>query len=173
MRRRIVGLDGYFIAAIASAAVELVVTLLLPLSLYADQALLKPKIVNGRIVGRGACDTKGSIAAMWTALATLAKSRNRPESTRITLAALVDGAQCVLANDTDVAHLANAIGTSSVVLFAESQVSRWAPVDRCRHTVLYPMEDVTPQQAITAVTQMLAPPLTWTAPISPPALFNQ
>ena len=87
------------------------------------------------------------------------------------LAALVNGAQCVVANDTDVAHLAAAVGTSSVVLFAESQVARWAPLDRDRHTILYPMEDVSPQVAISAVTQMLAAPLTWTAPISPPAMF--
>jgi ADP-heptose:LPS heptosyltransferase len=88
------------------------------------------------------------------------------------LAALVNGAQCVLSNDTDVSHLADAVGTSSVVLFAESQVARWAPLNRCRHTVLYPMEDVSPQDAIQAVTQMLAPPMTWTAPISPPAIVT-
>ncbi|HXG49014.1 MAG TPA: M20/M25/M40 family metallo-hydrolase [Methylomirabilota bacterium] len=43
-----------------------------------------------RLYGRGACDTKGSLAAMLRALIELARSGSRPQHTEITLAALVD-----------------------------------------------------------------------------------
>ena len=40
--------------------------------------------------GRGACDTKGSVAAMFTALCELAASPSRPQPTQIVFAGLVD-----------------------------------------------------------------------------------
>src|SRR5207245_11080546 len=40
--------------------------------------------------GRGACDTKGSIAAMMGALCDLARSGRRPEQTELVFAGLVD-----------------------------------------------------------------------------------
>lgn len=43
-----------------------------------------------RLHGRGACDTKGSVAAMLTALLNIANSPNRPSETEITLTAFVD-----------------------------------------------------------------------------------
>jgi succinyl-diaminopimelate desuccinylase len=49
-----------------------------------------PRVANGRLYGRGACDTKGSVAAMLTALITLARSGNRPDETEFIFAALVD-----------------------------------------------------------------------------------
>ena len=49
-----------------------------------------PRSKNGRLFGRGACDTKGSVAAMFTALAELARGRRRPASTEIILAGLLD-----------------------------------------------------------------------------------
>ncbi len=49
-----------------------------------------PRKKNGRLYGRGACDTKGSVAAMFTALADLARGGNRPASTEIVLAGLLD-----------------------------------------------------------------------------------
>jgi acetylornithine deacetylase len=55
-----------------------------------DAALFQPRIVGGRLHGRGACDTKASIACMFTALETLARSGKRPQRTEIVLAALVD-----------------------------------------------------------------------------------
>jgi acetylornithine deacetylase/succinyl-diaminopimelate desuccinylase-like protein len=49
-----------------------------------------PRERCGRIHGRGACDTKGSLAAMATVLAQLARNPARPAHTEIVLAALVD-----------------------------------------------------------------------------------
>ena len=55
-----------------------------------SDAQLRPVLRRGRVYGRGACDTKGSVAAMFTALAALAAAGRRPASTEITLAALID-----------------------------------------------------------------------------------
>jgi len=52
--------------------------------------IFRPREKNGRLHGRGACDTKGSIAAMFTALLELAGSRQRPNETEIFFAGLVD-----------------------------------------------------------------------------------
>lgn len=49
-----------------------------------------PRKEGNRVFGRGACDTKGCIAAMLSALCTLAKSRQRPRATEIIFAGLVD-----------------------------------------------------------------------------------
>lgn len=51
---------------------------------------LKPKTLKNRIHGRGACDTKGSIAAMLDALRQLANQPDRPRHTEIHIACLVD-----------------------------------------------------------------------------------
>ncbi|MEO8426453.1 MAG: M20/M25/M40 family metallo-hydrolase [Verrucomicrobiota bacterium] len=52
--------------------------------------LFKPRTRNGRLHGRGACDTKGSVAAMLSALIRLAHSPRRPQQTEIIFAGLVD-----------------------------------------------------------------------------------
>jgi acetylornithine deacetylase/succinyl-diaminopimelate desuccinylase family protein len=49
-----------------------------------------PRQKNGRLHGRGACDTKGSVAAMFTALCELAESKSRPRETEIIFAGLID-----------------------------------------------------------------------------------
>lgn len=49
-----------------------------------------PRLQNGRLSGRGACDTKGSVAAMLGALAQLARQGSRPATTEIVLAGLLD-----------------------------------------------------------------------------------
>lgn len=53
-------------------------------------SLFRPREKNGRLHGRGACDTKGSVAAMLSAVLQVARSPNRPRSTEIIFAALVD-----------------------------------------------------------------------------------
>lgn len=52
--------------------------------------MFKPQVKGGRILGRGACDTKGSVAAMLTALFRLARAGQRPAHTEIVFAGLVD-----------------------------------------------------------------------------------
>src|SRR5438093_1356366 len=52
--------------------------------------IFRPRERSGRFHGRGACDTKGSIAAMLAALIELTGSRQRPTSTEIVFAGLVD-----------------------------------------------------------------------------------
>jgi acetylornithine deacetylase/succinyl-diaminopimelate desuccinylase-like protein len=49
-----------------------------------------PRTKNGRLFGRGACDTKGSVAAMLTALCELGRDRQRPADTEIVFVGLVD-----------------------------------------------------------------------------------
>jgi len=49
-----------------------------------------PQRKAGRIYGRGACDTKGSIAVFLSSLVELASTRRRPSSTEICFIALVD-----------------------------------------------------------------------------------
>ncbi len=56
----------------------------------ADDAQLVPRRENGRLHGRGACDTKGSVAAMLAALCELAQTKSRPPATEIIFAGLVD-----------------------------------------------------------------------------------
>jgi acetylornithine deacetylase/succinyl-diaminopimelate desuccinylase-like protein len=52
-----------------------------------------PHTKGGRLFGRGACDTKGSVAAMFAALCELARTRQRPADTEIVFAGLVDEEQ--------------------------------------------------------------------------------
>jgi acetylornithine deacetylase len=56
----------------------------------ADGRQFIPQRKNGRLHGRGACDTKGSVAAMLAALCELAHSQSRPLETEIVFAGLVD-----------------------------------------------------------------------------------
>lgn len=55
-----------------------------------DETLLTPRRKGDRIYGRGTCDTKGCVAAMLEAVARLAKSGQRPDSTEIVFLGLVD-----------------------------------------------------------------------------------
>jgi acetylornithine deacetylase/succinyl-diaminopimelate desuccinylase-like protein len=59
----------------------------------ATPAQLIPQRKMGRLHGRGACDTKGSVAAMLTALSELAESKARPAETAIVFAGLIDEEQ--------------------------------------------------------------------------------
>lgn len=49
-----------------------------------------PSTRSGRLYGRGACDTKGSVAAMLSALIQLTRSKQRPAQTEIIFAGLID-----------------------------------------------------------------------------------
>ena len=49
-----------------------------------------PKIKNGCLFGRGACDTKGSIASFFHAFLRLSKEGTRPKNTEIIFVGLVD-----------------------------------------------------------------------------------
>jgi succinyl-diaminopimelate desuccinylase len=51
---------------------------------------LTPRRKGGRLYGRGACDTKGSVAAMMSALCALARDGRRPANTEILFAGLMD-----------------------------------------------------------------------------------
>ena len=55
-----------------------------------DRILFTPRIKGDRLFGRGACDTKGSVAAMLSALSTIANEPRAPAHTEIILTALVD-----------------------------------------------------------------------------------
>jgi len=59
-------------------------------TVVADSTQFIPQRKNGRLYGRGACDTKGSVAAMLTALCELAGSPRRPQATEIVFAGLID-----------------------------------------------------------------------------------
>src|SRR5215471_13022865 len=49
-----------------------------------------PRMRNGRLYGRGACDAKGAIAAMMAALSELAERKARRVATEIVFVGLVD-----------------------------------------------------------------------------------
>ena len=59
-------------------------------TVVAEDSQFKPRWKNGRLYGRGACDTKGSVAAMLTALCELAETKSRPRETEIVFAGLID-----------------------------------------------------------------------------------
>ncbi|MGD0745584.1 MAG: M20/M25/M40 family metallo-hydrolase [Verrucomicrobiota bacterium] len=56
----------------------------------AGESQFVPCRKSGRLHGRGACDTKGSVAAMLAALCELANARSRPNETEIIFAGLID-----------------------------------------------------------------------------------
>jgi len=55
-----------------------------------DESQFAARKNAGKLIGRGACDTKGSIAAMFTALCEVAAFKKRPRETEIIFAGLVD-----------------------------------------------------------------------------------
>jgi len=59
-------------------------------TVVAEDHQFSPTNRNGRLYGRGACDTKGSVAAMLTALCELANSPKRPSETEILFVGLID-----------------------------------------------------------------------------------
>jgi succinyl-diaminopimelate desuccinylase len=59
-------------------------------SLHMPASDFNPRTKNGRLHGRGACDTKGSVAAMFTALLRMAENGSSSRETEIVFAGLVD-----------------------------------------------------------------------------------
>jgi acetylornithine deacetylase/succinyl-diaminopimelate desuccinylase-like protein len=59
-------------------------------TVVADSIQFIPQRKNGRLFGRGACDTKGSVAAMLMALCELAEGKSRPIETEIVFVGLMD-----------------------------------------------------------------------------------
>ena len=57
---------------------------------FASEEQLTPREKGGLLYGRGACDTKGSVAAMVMALCELAQAKHRPTETEIIFTGLVD-----------------------------------------------------------------------------------
>jgi len=55
-----------------------------------DPNLFLPTRKSGRLHGRGACDTKGSVTAMFRALEIVAQRKQRPSETEIVFAGLMD-----------------------------------------------------------------------------------
>lgn len=56
----------------------------------ADATKFIPQRKNGRLHGRGACDTKGSVAALLAAFCELAEAHARPQETEIVFVGLID-----------------------------------------------------------------------------------
>jgi len=56
----------------------------------APGAVFTPQLKGNRLYGRGASDTKGSVAAMLSALIEVIESHNRPKQTEIVFAGLID-----------------------------------------------------------------------------------
>lgn len=59
-----------------------------------SDSVFVPEIRGGRLWGRGACDTKGSVAAMLAALFAVARGPHRPRQTEIVFAGLIDEECC-------------------------------------------------------------------------------
>lgn len=53
------------------------------------------------------------------------------------MAALMRHARLLVCNDTGVSHLAAGLGLSSVVIFSNADIARWAPLDRLRHRCIW------------------------------------
>ena len=54
------------------------------------ESQLVPRVRQGRVFGRGACDTKGCVAAMLSALLRVARSGSRPKNTEIQFVGFID-----------------------------------------------------------------------------------
>jgi succinyl-diaminopimelate desuccinylase len=56
----------------------------------ATHNVYNPRVQGDKLFGRGACDTKGSVAAMFSALLSVARGQARPKETEIVFTGLVD-----------------------------------------------------------------------------------
>lgn len=71
------------------------------------------------------------------------------------LAVLLKNARLLICNDTGVSHLAAALKLPSVIVFTQSDPSRWAPLDSDRHRAIYHTNDTTTATAIAEALDLL------------------
>lgn len=71
------------------------------------------------------------------------------------LAALYRDAKLVICNDTGVSHLAAALRVPSVVIYLRPDHSRFAPLDRARHRILYDISEVSPARVMSQASELL------------------
>jgi ADP-heptose:LPS heptosyltransferase len=72
------------------------------------------------------------------------------------LAALLKRTRLLICNDTGVSHLADALQVPSAVIFTDSNIERWAPLDRVLHPVV--KSGATPADVIAQVNTLLPQP---------------
>jgi len=107
-----------------------------PAAHFAALADLLADRFGARIVLTGAANEAATVAAV-----AIGMRRARPLSlvgaTSLGgLAALIARLDLFIGNDTGPAHLACAVGTTSITLFGPADPHRWAPLDRSRHPIL-------------------------------------
>lgn len=90
----------------------------------ANESQFSPRVKAGRVYGRGACDTKGSAAAMLVALCELARSKERPRETEIVFAGLVDEENAQAGSRALVAGKFGGVARSSAVRRTPDAVER-------------------------------------------------
>jgi ADP-heptose:LPS heptosyltransferase len=73
------------------------------------------------------------------------------------LAALLEGARLLVSNDTGIVHIAEGVGTPSVIVsfMTGAEIERWAPLDRERHRYLAGGMTVTEDEALAHVASLL------------------
>ncbi|HLR76247.1 MAG TPA: glycosyltransferase family 9 protein, partial [Balneolaceae bacterium] len=69
------------------------------------------------------------------------------------VAAILKKSALLVTNDTGIAHLSAAIGAKSIIIYAKkgSNIERWAPLDRQRHSIITPQK----AQTIEPVLEMI------------------
>jgi ADP-heptose:LPS heptosyltransferase len=72
-----------------------------------------------------------------------------------TVAALVSKAQLVVSNDTGISHVAAALKTPSVILFAVPDFVRWVPKNRQLHKPIWHVMDMTSMEVLAQVERHL------------------
>lgn len=100
----------------------------------ASEQQLQPRVKGRRMYGRGACDTKGSVATFFTALCALANSAQRPRETEVVFAGLVDEEQAqagsrLLAHKKFKAHLAIVGEPTNLVVATAHKGSVWLNIE--------------------------------------------